>query len=102
VGATVCKSGLKTGFTCGRITALDVTASYGANIIYGLTQHNACVEPGDSGGSNISGGAYALGVTSGASLVDRKYCLSRYGQRNVSWYQPIGEALSRNGLRLLT
>jgi hypothetical protein len=27
--------------------------------------------------------------------------LSRYGLPNESWYQPIGEALTRNGLRLL-
>ena len=34
----------------------------------------------------------------GSSLV----CGQRVGQPNVSYYQPIGEALSANGLTLLT
>lgn len=100
-GATVCKSGRTTGYTCGTITGLNQTVRYNdGSVIYGLVRHNACVEPGDSGGANISAGAYALGVTSGASTsADR--CLSKVGYPNVSWYQPVGEALSRNGLRLL-
>ena len=64
-------------------------------------RHTACVEGGDSGGANISGyGSYALGVTSGAST-SYDQCRSKLGGTNISWYQPIGEALSRNGLRLL-
>lgn len=101
VGATVCKSGRTTGWTCGTITAHNQTVVYGGHTVYGLVRHNACVEPGDSGGSNISAGAYALGVTSGASLTSAGACLSKVGSPNVSWYQPIGEALSANGLRLL-
>ena len=65
-------------------------------------QHTACVEGGDSGGSNISSGYYALGVTSGASTTSQGKCLTKAGyNNNVSWYQPIGEALSRNGLHLV-
>ncbi len=104
VGATVCKSGRTTGYTCGTITALNQTVTYtGGYVIYGLVRHNACVEPGDSGGANISAGAYALGVTSGATTVSKTdtRCLSKVGQGNVGWYQPVGEALARNGLRLL-
>ena len=106
VGATVCKSGRTTGYTCGRITALNQTVTYtGGKVLYGLVRHNACVEGGDSGGSNISAGDYALGVTSGASTPSsgayKGKCLSKAGGANVSWYQPVGEALSRNGLRLL-
>ena len=106
VGATVCKSGRTTGYTCGQITALNQTVTYtGGKVLYGLVRHNACVEPGDSGGSNISAGYYALGVTSGASTPTsgayKGKCLSKSGGANVSWYQPVGEALSRNGLRLL-
>jgi hypothetical protein len=100
VGATVCKSGRTTGFTCGTITGLDETVTYGSDVVSGLVRHNACVEPGDSGGSNISANYYALGVTSGASLRANQ-CLSKFGEENVSWYQPIGEALSREGLRLV-
>jgi hypothetical protein len=101
VGATVCKSGRTTGYTCGTITALNQTVSYGTSgTVYGLTRHSACVEGGDSGGSNISAGRYALGLTSGASMISGR-CLSNYGRANVSWYQPVGEALSRNGLRMI-
>jgi hypothetical protein len=99
VGATVCKSGRTTGYTCGTIIAVNQTVVYPEGVIYGLVRHTACVEGGDSGGANISAGFYALGVTSGAMTSSEK-CLSKFGRTNVSWYQPIGEALSRNGLSL--
>jgi hypothetical protein len=105
VGATVCKSGRTTGYTCGTITALNQTVVYPEGIVYGLVRHTACVEGGDSGGANISAGYYALGVTSGSqtpiSGPNSGKCLSKSGGTNISWYQPIGEALSRNGLTLL-
>ncbi len=102
VGTTVCKSGRTTFFTCGSITALNQTVYYPQGAVYGLTRHNACVEGGDSGGSNISAGSYALGLTSGASMdATTGKCLSKLGKANVSWYQPIGESLDRNGLRLV-
>ena len=103
IGATVCKSGRTTGYTCGTITALNQTVVYkGGFVVSGLVRHNACVEGGDSGGPNISAGSFALGVTSGASTtIAGGLCLSKVGQANVSWYQPIGEALTANGLRLL-
>ena len=101
VGATVCKSGRTTGYSCGSITGLNQTVTYtGGKVISGLVRHNACVEGGDSGGANISAGAYALGMTSGASTSAGK-CLSKVGGANVSWYQPVGEALAKNGLRLV-
>lgn len=102
IGATVCKSGRTTGWTCGTIVTKNKTVNYpGSGPVYQLVVHTACVEPGDSGGANISTGGYALGVTSGALLVDKRYCRARYGAQNESYYQPIGEALSRNGLRLV-
>ena len=78
------------------------TVPCNGKVISGLTRHTACVERGDSGGANISTGGYALGLTAAASLPASGKCLSKIGQENRSWYQPIGEALSRNGLRLLT
>lgn len=78
----MCKSGRTTGYTCGTITADNQTVTYtGGYVPYGLTRHNACVEPGDSGGSNISSGAYALGVTSGPSTSSDR-CLSNVGSAN--------------------
>ena len=106
VGATVCKSGRTTGYTCGRITALNQTVVYkGGLVLHGLARHDACVEPGDSGGANISAGAFALGVTSGSSTYEsgalKGKCLAKGGNANISYYQPLGEALSANGLRLV-
>jgi len=103
VGATVCKSGRTTGWTCGTITALNQSVTYkGGYLMTGLVRHNACVEPGDSGGANLSSGGFALGVTSGSSTnITTGQCLSKTGGANVSWYQPIGEALAVSGLRLL-
>lgn len=51
----------------------------------------------------ITPSGWAVGVTSGASMnITTGYCLSRHGGTNISWYQPIGEALSKNSLTLLT
>ena len=78
----MCKSGITTKWTCGIITAKNETVTYtGGKTVYGLTRHTACVEPGDSGGANVSVfyGYHAEGVTSGASMfVDaagKKRCL---------------------------
>lgn len=102
VGATVCKSGRTTGWTCGTITALNKTVNYAGKIVYGLVQHNACVEGGDSGGANMSSGGFAIGLTSGAALnATTGKCLSKQGAANVSYYQPIAPALIANNLRLL-
>ena len=103
VGTTVCKSGIRTLWTCGSITAKNQTVVYdGVNTVYGLTRHNACVEPGDSGGANLSvTSTYAAeGVTSGASMRSdgtRNRCLSVFGQANVSWYYPIATSLAYYG-----
>jgi len=101
VGSTVCKSGRRTGWTCGRVVAHDVTVSYddGA-IVSGLTQTSACSRRGDSGGP-LMAGRYAQGMLSGGQTIGDR-CLDRYGMQNVSVFQPVGEALSRYGLRLLT
>jgi hypothetical protein len=101
IGATVCKSGRTTGFTCGTIMGLNQTKVYtDGTWLSGLVRHNACVEPGDSGGANISPDGYALGVTSGAYTDKYNRCWSKSGYANESYYQPVGEALTVNGLRL--
>jgi streptogrisin C len=105
VGTTVCKSGITTKWTCGRITGKDETVVFdGVNTVRGLTRHNACVEKGDSGGSNVSvTNVYAAeGVTSGAMLASdgtRLRCLSAFGWPNesVSWYFPIVDSLAYYG-----
>ena len=99
VGATLCKSGRTTHWTCGRIVAKNVTVNYSGDVVTGLYEHSACVQSGDSGGPNMSGN-YAQGITSGAALVGG-LCLAKYGQQNESFSQPIGEALSASGASLV-
>ncbi len=105
VGSSLCKSGRTTGWTCGTVEAYNQTVNYGGgDIVSGLVRHSACVEQGDSGGSNLSGNL-AQGVSSGGQLYQSGsslVCGEKVGQPNVSFHQPIGEALSANGLTLLT
>ena len=103
VGTIVCKSGITTKFTCGYIRGKNETVHYDSGeTVYGLTRHSACVEPGDSGGANVSliGGRYrAEGVTSGASLIGGQ-CRSKFFFgifENVSWYFPIADSLAYYG-----
>ncbi|MBP2475085.1 streptogrisin C [Crossiella equi] len=112
VGASLCKSGSTSKWTCGVVTARNVTVKYGqidgsTITVRGLVQHNACVEPGDSGGSNVSGDQ-AQGITSGAKLFDANgdgrndSCLAKRGEESVSWYQPVNEVLKTYRLTLAT
>lgn len=107
VGATICKSGRTTGWTCGVIRSLNQTVNYGHGAVYQVVRHNACQEPGDSGGSSISAGGYALGINSGANFYRTgtyaNKCLAKVpgAGESISYYQPVVEALNRNGLRLL-
>lgn len=110
VGTVVCKSGITTKWTCGRITAKDQTVTYtGGRTVYGLTRHDACVEPGDSGGANVSviGSYRAEGVTSGASLVNlngQDRCIDALGLgwlgiKSVSWYNPVADSMAYYGAK---
>lgn len=105
VGATLCKSGRTTRWTCGRVTAKNATVNYGGgDVVYGLTQHNACVMQGDSGGANMSG-TQAQGVSSGGALYQTSsglVCGERVGRANVSYFQPVNEVLSTQRLTLVT
>lgn len=93
VGSSVCRSGSTTGWHCGTIEAKNQTVRYAEGSVSGLTRTNVCAEPGDSGGSFISGNQ-AQGMTSG-------------GSGNCTWggttyFQPVNEALNAYGLRLVT
>jgi streptogrisin C len=114
VGTAICKSGRTTGLTCGTITATDesvqVSDSAGNPLgtVYDLTRHTACVEPGDSGGSNISvtsSGNFAEGTTSAASVSSdgtRLRCQEVFGGTNQSWYFPVADAIPFYGVTLMT
>ncbi|MGW6375123.1 Ig-like domain repeat protein [Rhodococcus sp. NPDC055112] len=97
VGAPVCKSGQVTGFTCGKITAVDVSMNSGPR---GARVPNAfaaqvCSIPGDSGGAIVTG-TKALGVTVAGSGWDCDPSKQTYGQ-------PINSVLADNpGLKVRT
>jgi streptogrisin C len=93
VGASVCRSGSTTGWHCGTVQAKDQTVNYQEGSVSGLTRTNACAEPGDSGGSWVSG-TQAQGVTSGGS----GDCTSG----GETYFQPVGEILSVYGVSLIT
>jgi streptogrisin C len=93
VGASVCRSGRTTGWRCGVIQAREQTVNYAQGSVFGLTRSNACAEPGDSGGSWISGNQ-AQGVTSGGS----GNCTSG----GTMYFQPVNEILQTYGLSLTT
>ncbi|GAA0511068.1 serine protease [Saccharopolyspora subtropica] len=93
VGASICRSGSTTGWHCGTVQAKNQTVQYPQGTVSGLTRTNVCAEPGDSGGSWMSGDQ-AQGVTSGGS----GNCTSG----GTTYFQPVNEILQAYGLTLLT
>ncbi|SET33710.1 S1 family peptidase [Stigmatella erecta] len=91
VGASICRSGSTTGVYCGSIQAKNATVNYSQGSVSGLTRTNVCAEPGDSGGSWMSG-TQAQGVTSGGS--------GNCSSGGTTYFQPVGEILSAYGLSL--
>ncbi len=92
VGASVCRSGLKTHVRCGTITSRAVTVIYPDGPIYGLTKTDACAESGDSGGSFYAGGQ-AQGVTSGG--------VGDCTNGATIYFQPLNEILEVYNLTLV-
>ena len=62
VGATVCKSGSRTGWTCGAVEDVDALANVDGVDVNSIVV-KLCVRPGDSGGAAIMGNK-AVGITS--------------------------------------
>ncbi|MER5912407.1 alpha-lytic protease prodomain-containing protein [Streptomyces sp. NPDC001982] len=93
VGASICRSGSTTHWHCGTVLALNETVNYSQGAVHQLTKTNVCAEPGDSGGSFISGDQ-AQGVTSGG--------WGNCGSGGETWFQPVNEILGRYGLTLHT
>ncbi|MFD5829534.1 S1 family peptidase [Lentzea sp. NPDC060358] len=93
VGASICRSGSTTGWHCGEVQAKSQTVNYQEGSVSGLTRTDVCAEPGDSGGSWVSG-TQAQGVTSGGS----GDCTSG----GTTYYQPVNEILEAYGLTLTT
>ncbi|MBF4572658.1 cell wall-binding repeat-containing protein [Herbiconiux sp. VKM Ac-1786] len=62
VNQSICKSGRKTGWTCGTVSAVDVESTIGSTEVNAFLS-NVCALSGDSGGAVVSG-SYAVGVIS--------------------------------------
>ena len=93
IGSSICRSGRTTGWRCGTLLGRNETIVYAQGSVSGLSRSNACAEPGDSGGSWISGNQ-AQGVTSGGT----GNCTSG----GTMWFQPVNPILQRYGLSLTT
>ncbi|MDQ0772378.1 streptogrisin C [Streptomyces aurantiacus] len=93
VGAAICRSGSTTGWHCGTIEQHGTSVSYAEGEVDGVTRTTVCAEPGDSGGSFVSG-TQAQGVTSGGTGDCKK--------GGITFHQPINPVLSTYGLTLKT
>jgi Alpha-lytic protease prodomain len=100
IGGVNCRSGAKTGWQCGTVTARNVTINYAAGATYGLMLSTACSGFGDSGGSVISPGGEAQGVHSGGFIPEGSD--NNCGTGLESIHQPIQPLLDSYGLVLNT
>ena len=87
-GTSVCKAGSTTGWTCGTIGAKNQSVRYAEGTVNGMTATNVRSAAGDSGGGFIAGNS-AQGILSG-------------GNTSVTYFFPIGAALSATGTTLRT
>lgn len=92
-GSSVCRSGSTTGWHCGSVQQRNTSVTYPQGTVSGVTRTNVCAEPGDSGGSFVSG-SQAQGVTSGGS--------GNCSQGGTTFFQPVNPALQAYGLTLVT
>jgi streptogrisin C len=93
IGSSVCRSGQTTGWRCGTLQSRDETVKYHQGTVTGLSRTSACAEPGDSGGSFISGNQ-AQGVASGTT--------GDCAVGGNTWFQPVNPILNAYGLTLTT
>ncbi|GAA1606068.1 hypothetical protein GCM10009764_32500 [Nocardia ninae] len=108
VGAPVCKSGSRTGFSCGVVNAVDQTVQVGERELTQAFSANICALPGDSGGPIVTG-RLALGISSASSVADYPICEipnligALTGNTPQLFAQPVSVVLSDNpGLRIRT
>ncbi|GAA2650607.1 S1 family peptidase [Nonomuraea recticatena] len=93
VGSSICRAGSTTGWHCGTVQQLNTSVTYPQGTVNEVTRTSVCAEPGDSGGSYISGNQ-AQGVTSGGS--------GNCSSGGTTYFQPVNEILSAYGLTLVT
>ncbi|MCA2205433.1 MULTISPECIES: S1 family peptidase [Nocardia] len=108
VGAPVCKSGSRTGFSCGIVNGVDQTVQVGDRQLTQSFSANICALPGDSGGAIVTG-RMALGISSASSVADYPICEipniigAITGDTPQLFAQPLSVVLSDNpGLAVRT
>ncbi|WP_433660349.1 S1 family peptidase [Nocardia sp. CA-128927] len=106
VGAPVCKSGSRTGYSCGVVNAVDQTVQVGERELTQAFSANICALPGDSGGPIVTG-TQALGISSASSVADYPICEipnligALTGNAPQLFAQPVNVVLSDNtGLKI--
>lgn len=93
VGTSACRSGATSGWHCGTVQAKNQAVHYPEGEVTGLIRTDICAEPGDSGGSVLSGDQ-AQGTTSGGT----GDCV----RGGATYVQPINPVLKAVGAKLLT
>ncbi len=88
VGQKACKTGFRTGFSCGTIsevgTEIDVA---GSRTIEGAFTVDLCALPGDSGGVVFSGDR-ALGISSASNVAETGTCANAETVANRAGFTP--------------
>ena len=91
-GTAIEKAGSTTGVTSGTIVGYGRTVNYAEGTVYDMIETDACVQPGDSGGS-LYAGSTAVGITSGGTIGG---CSAGF----QSFFQPLGAAMDAESLTL--
>ncbi len=98
VGDSVCHSGNTSKWRCGTVTYVNESVNYGGGlVIEGLTMSTACSLGGDSGGAWLRGDK-AVGLHDGGP----SQCVQNPTKDQMSIFQPVGEALAKWNLTLVT
>jgi streptogrisin C len=92
IGSSICRSGSTSHWHCGTVLGMNETVNYQQGAVYQMTHTNVCAEPGDSGGSYITG-EQAQGMTSGG--------WGNCSSGGETWFQPVNEVLGAYGLSLV-
>ncbi|MEE2060290.1 S1 family peptidase [Rhodococcus artemisiae] len=108
VGTPVCKSGLRTGYSCGLVTATSQNVEIGQRVLQNGFSTNLCALQGDSGGTLVTG-TLAMGISSASNVGQYGLCeiativSGLLGESPELFATPINSILAENpGLTIRT
>src|SRR5690606_36785463 len=108
VGSPICKSGLRTGYSCGVVTATGQNVEIGHRVLENGFSTNLCALQGVSGGTLVTG-TLALGFSSASNVGQYGFCeiagfvSGPLGETPVLFATPIRAVLDQNpGLKIRT